>query len=351
LNDSSPKNKHWAVYAQLFDTAELNLMEKQLLCLLEYDLRFDESVALAHWEPFLEQASAAAAQRRAARERSSQEARAAALDRVSRAGRSRLAVSVPPKGLQLPSPLPSPADSIASTRSVSSASNEISSTSCVDEPAAARAPGPFLAVPGAHARASSVPAPTNVSSASLVSSSGDSEMSSLTDDAGSSSSSEDEVASPDKAGSGAFRRFILRPRARHASASTITPASLAVSTSAESVVSRIPRAVDGKRYSAAHARRESGAPLATSASAASFLSRMWGAARGTPPAVADKGAVPGAMAVGVDVDVHVVDGSEAESDAPRAHPLGPRFVGGPPGSGSFRRLVYARSFRATAPEA
>ena len=31
LNDSTPKNKHWAVYARVFETAEINLMEKQMV--------------------------------------------------------------------------------------------------------------------------------------------------------------------------------------------------------------------------------------------------------------------------------------------------------------------------------
>lgn len=40
LNDSSPKNKYWARYTQgMFSIAEVNLMEKQLLCLLDWDLR------------------------------------------------------------------------------------------------------------------------------------------------------------------------------------------------------------------------------------------------------------------------------------------------------------------------
>lgn len=39
LNDSSPKNKHWARYTcGLFSLAEVNLMEKQLLFLLDWDL-------------------------------------------------------------------------------------------------------------------------------------------------------------------------------------------------------------------------------------------------------------------------------------------------------------------------
>ncbi|KAG4304967.1 hypothetical protein PORY_001642 [Pneumocystis oryctolagi] len=39
LNDSSPKNKHWAKYtSHLFSLVEVNLMEKQLLVLLDWDL-------------------------------------------------------------------------------------------------------------------------------------------------------------------------------------------------------------------------------------------------------------------------------------------------------------------------
>lgn len=52
LNDSSPKNKHWTKYAALFSQAEVNLMEKQLLYLLDYDLRIEEEELMAHFAPF-----------------------------------------------------------------------------------------------------------------------------------------------------------------------------------------------------------------------------------------------------------------------------------------------------------
>lgn len=52
LNDSSPKNKHWTRYAALFSQAEVNLMEKQLLYLLDYDLRIEEEELLHHFAPF-----------------------------------------------------------------------------------------------------------------------------------------------------------------------------------------------------------------------------------------------------------------------------------------------------------
>jgi hypothetical protein len=129
------------------------------------------------------------------------------------------------------------------------------------------------------------------------------------------------------------------PSARHASASTITPAS-AAAPSTESVAARPARVVDSKRYSAAHAHRDLvfTAPTPTLTSAASFLSRMWGAARGTSP-VAHKLA----RILACEVDVHIVDASEPGSHAPRAYTLGPRFVGSTPGGGSFRRLVQSRS--------
>lgn len=55
LNDSSPKNKHWCRYAQMFSQAEINLMEKQLLFLLDYDLAIEESEIIQHFAPFLDQ--------------------------------------------------------------------------------------------------------------------------------------------------------------------------------------------------------------------------------------------------------------------------------------------------------
>lgn len=60
LNDSSPKNKHWARYTTVkgfdgfgFGLAEVNLMERQLLYLLDFDTRVTEQDLLEHFEPFL----------------------------------------------------------------------------------------------------------------------------------------------------------------------------------------------------------------------------------------------------------------------------------------------------------
>jgi G1/S-specific cyclin PLC1 len=212
LNDSSPKNKHWAHYAALFDTAELNLMEKQLIYLLDYDLRFDEAEAVRHFEPFFAAAAA----------RSPKETRAAAVERVARSSRTRLGVAV----AQAP-PTP-PADAAALPQPPVLA---------VPSPAAPPATGAYLVVPAArpHVRARTAPTvppppPSNASSASLgTTMTDDSEPGSLTEDNGTSSSSAssdselepetcDEAAkptvsllrSPARVGAG-LRKFVLRP--------------------------------------------------------------------------------------------------------------------------------------------
>ncbi|WVW81355.1 hypothetical protein I302_103346 [Kwoniella bestiolae CBS 10118] len=55
LNDSSPKNMHWQKYGRFFSLAEVNLMEKQLLYLLDYNLRVEEPELIHHlrnfWNP------------------------------------------------------------------------------------------------------------------------------------------------------------------------------------------------------------------------------------------------------------------------------------------------------------
>lgn len=61
LNDSSPKNKHWANYSHIqcdgysfgFSRTEVNLMEKQLLFLLDWDLRITEEDLYRELDVFL----------------------------------------------------------------------------------------------------------------------------------------------------------------------------------------------------------------------------------------------------------------------------------------------------------
>jgi hypothetical protein len=60
LNDSSPKNKHWARYTTVrgypqfgFSITEVNLMEKQMLFLLDWDLRIRNEDLYKSLDPFL----------------------------------------------------------------------------------------------------------------------------------------------------------------------------------------------------------------------------------------------------------------------------------------------------------
>ena len=73
LNDSSPKNKHWATYTHIttdaysfgFNRTEVNLMEKQLLFLLEWNLRIDEEDLYRELDSFLEPLRVRVAERHA----------------------------------------------------------------------------------------------------------------------------------------------------------------------------------------------------------------------------------------------------------------------------------------------
>lgn len=59
LNDASPMNKHWARYtfdvsdSFGFSVQEVNLMERQLLFLLDWDVRVSEDDLFLHLDPFL----------------------------------------------------------------------------------------------------------------------------------------------------------------------------------------------------------------------------------------------------------------------------------------------------------
>ena len=59
LNDSSPKNMHWQKYGRFFSLAEVNLMEKQLLYLLDYQLRVEEGELLDSQKAFYRSLDAA----------------------------------------------------------------------------------------------------------------------------------------------------------------------------------------------------------------------------------------------------------------------------------------------------
>ncbi|KAG0327549.1 hypothetical protein BGZ99_007387 [Dissophora globulifera] len=54
LNDQSPKNKHWSAHSSVFSVGEVNLMEKQLLSLLDFDLRITEADLASSLQAFLD---------------------------------------------------------------------------------------------------------------------------------------------------------------------------------------------------------------------------------------------------------------------------------------------------------
>jgi hypothetical protein len=83
LNDSSPKNKHWANYTHIntehysfgFNRTEVNLMEKQLLFLLEWDLRITQHDLYRELDFFLEPLRQKIADRHARKMRQREEKR------------------------------------------------------------------------------------------------------------------------------------------------------------------------------------------------------------------------------------------------------------------------------------
>jgi G1/S-specific cyclin PLC1 len=101
LNDSSPKNKHWASYRFIqsevhnfgFSRTEVNLMENQLLSLLGWELRITESDLYRELEPFLAPIRQDIAERYIRRQRRKAEERARrrgrALDRGAPASQHR----------------------------------------------------------------------------------------------------------------------------------------------------------------------------------------------------------------------------------------------------------------------
>lgn len=101
LNDSSPKNKHWARYTTVpgypnfsFSNSEVNLMEKQLLYLMDWDLRITNDDLFFHLEPFLARIRVKQQQRaeRKMREQAAQEAQRHHFRQTSQASLSYLSL-------------------------------------------------------------------------------------------------------------------------------------------------------------------------------------------------------------------------------------------------------------------
>ncbi|KAF8889967.1 hypothetical protein CPB85DRAFT_1231340, partial [Mucidula mucida] len=86
LNDSAPKNSHWASFVEnthRWKVDEINTMERELLRLLDFDMRFSEEEACLHFAPFMTTLAHQAS------------TRASAVDKVSRASRVRAAQQTP----------------------------------------------------------------------------------------------------------------------------------------------------------------------------------------------------------------------------------------------------------------
>lgn len=185
LNDSSPKNCHWANYAGMFDVAEINLMEKQLLFLLDYDLRFNEAETCRLFAPFMTSST---------RRIQAANIRASAVNRVVRGGRARAAhaqaqqVKLPAPTDQAPSadPIPTPAAASVVAAPVSAPVQSSSPSS----PVLVRKVEKRLSTMQLSNKSTAVPPPMyGTISGDSLSSSSSSEMGSLVDDSGSSSSS------------------------------------------------------------------------------------------------------------------------------------------------------------------
>ena len=191
LNDSSPKNIHWASYAVLFDVAEINLMEKQLLYLLDYDLRFDELEACTAFAPFMSAYSQASAS-----------TRLSAVNKVAMAGRARAEAqqqSQERANVQLPPTPPDeekesrcPAPTQVATASTSSLSSSASAVSSSASALTSAVRGIARRLSTAHLRPSATSmtqSTMSTDSSSSSSTSSSSDIASLVGDTGSSSSS------------------------------------------------------------------------------------------------------------------------------------------------------------------
>ncbi|KAK0455786.1 uncharacterized protein EV420DRAFT_1765425 [Desarmillaria tabescens] len=172
LNDSCPKNIHWAKYSNLFTVTEINLMEIQLLYLLDYDLRFNEEEACALFAPYMSIVARQAS------------TRASAVDKVAKASKAR-ALSQEQNLRQ----------SVTSSEDVPPAPFPVSRPISLVRGLARR-------LSMAHIRADSVaplPMPTALTSKSTSttssSSTSSSDICSLVDDTGSSSSSSSGISS------------------------------------------------------------------------------------------------------------------------------------------------------------
>ena len=266
LNDSSPKNVHWQKFADIFHLHEINLMERELLAMLDYDLRFDEAEACRQFEPFMTPPHAPPR---------NQEARRKVLSVVAQASRARklAQAQLPPSHplesvtvVSAPSPplsivIPNTAQNLTDT--VHKVAKRLGSTYLGDGsiPEPCRRPHQGLSTPP-----------------SAISTSSESEAGSATES--SSYSSDDYLSDDDASEPGESSRFLSEPEhclpprfaaavAEHRRGRTASVASDAtIDGGAQCVEERLP---------APSPMRGAKIPLSRTAPVG-FLSRMWGAA-------------------------------------------------------------------------
>ncbi|KIK45301.1 hypothetical protein CY34DRAFT_10492 [Suillus luteus UH-Slu-Lm8-n1] len=351
LNDSSPKNTHWAAYAEHFDLPEVNLMEEQLLYILGYDLRFDEHEACIHFAPFMPTRIVCPLTPQ------QQETRAAAVERVSKAGKARAQAQLPTPPSEVPPPPPIGSSIVSTVRGI-----------------ARRLSSSRLGV--AQGRSSCIASPISSVHSCDSSSATDSEMESLMEDSGSSSDStssvSDDEQEADEEPSIIRKPFVLGsiPPQAHREGRKVSEAgsvrSIATVRAGDSPSPQNPpapleactirvinrAAVPGKRASSyvygmsndnqnqADSAGGSGVPASrikasVSMSSNGFLSRMWSAAIKGQEKEKPTCDLSGKGSVGLPI-VSIVEPAER-------HPPGH-------GASAFHRLVHSRSaiFRATA---
>jgi PHO85 cyclin-1 len=315
LNDSSPKNQHWVKYGVIFNEEQVNIMEKQLLFCLDYDLRFNEFEACMIFAPLLNTLTPA----------QQHEARVAAVARVRKAGKARAEAQMPPTPPADPIVPPTQPSTIAST--VRGIVKRLSST--------------HLSVSSGSQSRTSSPMYSTISNSSSTSGS---EMGSLIDDSGSSSSgmsgSEDEADESGPEQGKGLKKFILKPAPAYACRQGRKPSDTSSVRSTATVKGRGPFShsrATAKRFSSyyvnGHAEDVGSLPVSTTMPSitrvnngtAGFLSRMWGAAKGQQ--LEREGQNKASLAPPI---VNIVEPAEV-------HPHGHG------GSSAFRRMVHSRS--------
>jgi PHO85 cyclin-1 len=335
LHDQSMPNKFWAAYSVIFDVSEVNQMERHLLLMLNYDLRFNEFEACMLFAPLMPTAT--------------QRVRTEALQRVAKASQTRAMVYAPVTQSQEKPPAPLKGQ-VVQARPVPQPQTATSTIASAVRGIAKRLSSSHLQRPPSVSVSSMYSVSSNASTT-------DSEAGSLTDDNGScSSSSESDLGATGESDLESdqdvpkWNNVVFRPapactsrdpRRRKPSNSSVR-SSMTIKAH-RSPPKRMTDSSDNNKngYRISSYGSESAGLVSSSTmpslrsvstsvtTASGFLSRMWGAAKGHASAVAATQPPP---SDGVVVDV--VEPTESQSHFLFLH--GHR-------DGALRRLVHSRS--------